>query len=218
MISITLLVALPARAASGSSDPSRGHYLLAPSAFLLHGGEVVLSQTEGLLSSVGIGIADHLEVNVGSAVPALSLTGTDVFNVTLAVKGGSSFGDLLHVAAGFQTLSFPGVTAGYTYGVVTLGHERLNLSVGGGYPLLAVRGSPSFGDPMAFAAGVLGLGRHVALASENWWFPTLRQMGMVNAGVIRFDVWRISLGMGAARVDPLRIPMPWIDLAVRVLD
>ncbi len=215
-LSITLLVAVPARAADGSSDPARGHYLLAPSAFLLHGGELVVSQTEAFLSSAAVGIADHLDVNVGSAVPALSLAGANTFNLSVAVKGGSSFVPLLHVAAGFQTLSFPGVTAGYTYGVVTVGRERLNVSVGGGFPVAAVRGSPSFGDPMGFLAGVVGLGRHVALASENWWFPTLGQLGLINAGLVRFDVWRLSLGLGAARIDPLRIPLPWMELSVRL--
>jgi hypothetical protein len=213
---VLLATALPARGQVGSRDPARGHYLLAPSAFLLKGGEVVVSQTEALLSSAGIGIADHVDLTLGSAVPALSMAGSGVFNLTVAMKAGSSFGDLLHVAAGFQTLSFPGVTAGYTYFVTTVGHERLNLSVGAAFPVVALRGSPSVGGPMPFAAGVVGIGRHVALASENWWFPSLGQMGMVNAGLLRFDVWRVSIGLGAARVDPLRIPMPWFDLAVRV--
>jgi hypothetical protein len=214
---VLLVTAVPARGQVGSRDPARGHYLLAPSAFLLRGGEIVVSQTEALLTSAAIGIADHVDLTLGSAAPVLSMAGSGVFNLTVALKGGTSFGHLLHVAAGFQTLSFPGVTAGYTFAVTTVGHERLNLSVGVGVPVVfAQRGSLSFGDPMAFAAGVVGIGRHVALASENWWFPTLGQMGMVNAALLRFDVWRVSIGLGAARVDPLRIPMPWFDLAVRV--
>lgn len=215
-LTVILLTALPARGQGWSRDPARGHYLLAPSAFLLHGGELVISQTEGLLSSAAVGIADHLDVTLGSAAPVLSLAGAGAFNVTVAVKGGSSIGDDLHLAAGFQTLSFPGVTVGYTYAVATFGRERLNVSVGAGLPVAAVQGSPSFGGAMLFAAGVVGIGRHVAIASENWWFPSLGQLSMINAGVVRFDVWRISLGLGAAKVDPLRIPLPWIDLSVRV--
>jgi hypothetical protein len=216
LIAIMCWVAVPARAASGSSDPARGRYLLAPSAFVLHGGELVVSQTEALLSSAGLGIADHVEVALGSAAPALSLMGSNVANVTLAVKAGFSAFRLLHLAAGFQTLTFPGVTAGYTYAVATYGRERLNVSVGAGVPLTAVRASPTFGEPMMFAAGVVGLGKHVALATEHWWFPTLRNLSMINSGMVRFDVWRVSLGVGAAKVDALRIPLPWIDLSFRL--
>ena len=214
---MTLLVAVPTRAEARSTDPARGHYLLAPSAFLLHNGEFVLAQTEGFLSSAALGIAEHLDVTLGSAVPALTLAaGTSVFNMTVAVKLGATLNDLVRVAAGFQTLSFPGVTAGYTYAVVTVGHERLNVSLGGGFPVASVQGSASMGNGMGFAAGVLGLGRHVALASENWFFPSMQQLSMVNAAMVRFDFWRISLGLGAAKVDPLRIPVPWLDLSVRV--
>lgn len=211
-----LLVAVPVGAQGRSKDPARGHYLLAPSAFLLRSGELVFAQTEGFLSSAALGIADHLDVTVGSAVPALTLAGASIFNMTVAVKLGATVSDLVRVAAGFQTLSFPGVTAGYTYGVVTVGHERLNVSLGGGFPVASVQGSASIGGGMVFAAGVLGLGRHVALASENWFFPSLGQLSMVNAGLVRFDFWRISLGVGAVKIDPLRIPMPWLDLSVRI--
>ena len=53
-------------------------------------------------------------------------------------------------------------------------------------------------------------------ATEHWWFPTLRNLSMINSGMVRFDVWRVSLGVGAAKVDALRIPLPWIDLSFRL--
>jgi len=175
-----------------------------------------VSQREALLSSATIGIGGHADLMLGSAVPALSLFGASSFNLALGLKAGFSLHEWIQIAAGFESLSFSGVSAGYLYGVVTVGSERTNLSVGSATPTAVIEGNPTFGPTAAFLAGTLGLGRYVALASENWWVPALPQLSMVNAGMVRLTAWRLSLGLGAARIAPLRIPMPWIDLAVRV--
>ena len=98
---------------------------------------------------------------------------------------------------------------GYGYGVVSIGHPALHLTVGAGLPVIATGGSPATGPPLLLAAGAIGLGRHVVIATENWFFPSRPQLRMVNAGILRLLVWRLSLGLGAARVGPLRLPPPW---------
>lgn len=211
-----LLLAPAARAAPLSDDPGRGHYLMAPTAFLLRGGEAVLAQTEVFLSSATVGIADHVDLTAGSAVPALRAAGADTSNLELGLKAGFSPTRLVHLAAGFESLSFPGATAGFTFGVVTYGRESLNASVGMGLPALIAANAPGFGPMFTYFGGTVALGRHFALATENWWFPTRPSLPFVNAGLARVMLWRLSLGVGAVRIAPLRIPLPWVELSMRV--
>lgn len=215
-VALVLAVALPTRGDAPSDDPGRGRYLFAPSAFLLRGGEVVVAQTELLMSSATVGIGSHVNVLLGTATPALSLAGANTLNLAFGLKVGFSPTSIVHLATGFETLTIPGATGGYGFGVATLGHERLNLTVGGGIPLLAMGPSSALGPPLMFFAGNVGIGRHLAVASENWWFPTRPDLPMINSGLLRVLVWRFSFGFGAAFFSPLRIPLPWIDLAMRV--
>lgn len=211
-----LMAALPARGAL-PLDPARTHYLFAPSAFLLRGGEVVLSQTEAVFSSAALGIGEHVNVLAGSALPALAVAaGSRTFNLGLEVKAGLPFTPWLRAAAGFQSLTFPGVGLGYGYAVATFGHEGLHLTLGAGLPVASFGSGPSFGPPMVIVGAGVRLGRYFALAAENWLFPTHPELPMINAGLVRVMLGRFSLGLGAFHIDPLRIPLPWIDLAVRV--
>jgi hypothetical protein len=215
-LALLLALASPSRGDPRSVDPGRGRYLFAPSAFLLRGGEVVAAQTELLFSSVSLGIGDHVNVLAGSAAPALMAAGTSAFNLALGLKAGFSPAEVVHLAFGFETLTLPTLTGGFSYGVVSIGRERLHLTIGLGLPVLAIGLDGSLGPPLTFAAGSLTLGRHVVLATENWWFPTRPELPMLNSGLVRFLVWRLSIGLGAAYVAPLRIPLPWIDLALRI--
>ena len=214
---VLLALLAPGGAAHAQGDPSRTHYLFAPSAFLLHGGEVVMAQTEIVMTSVALGIGDHVNLVAGSAMPALyALTRNAPPNLQLEVKAGFSPSEIVHLAAGFESLTLPAIMGGYAYGVVSVGRPSLHLTVGGGVPVISVAGSGGTGPPLLFAGGALGLGRHVVLATENWLFPTRPDLPVINAGLLRLLVWRFSIGLGAARVAPLRIPLPWVDLAVRV--
>jgi hypothetical protein len=215
---LALLLALaPIAGNAADADPSRTHYLFAPSAFLLGGGEVVLRQTELLLTSVSVGIAGHLDVEAGTAMPALYLlTRSSAPNLRLAVKAGFSPSEVVHLAAGFDSLTLPAIMGGYGYAVASFGREKLHLTVGAGLPLLGDRTGLGTGPPLLLAAGAVGLGRHVVLATENWFFPTRPDLPMINAGVVRLLLWRVGLGLGAARVAPLRMPLPWIDLSFRI--
>src|SRR5512146_578178 len=139
-----LLLAVPARGDS-TDAPARGRYLFAPSAFLLQGGEVVLSQTELVFSSVTAGLGSHVNVLVGSASPALTVAGAGSFNIAFGLKLGVSPTDLVHLAAGFETLTLPNVTGGYGFGVVSVGRAKLHATLGLGVPMLAAGGSSNLG-------------------------------------------------------------------------
>lgn len=217
VLALVLLIAMPAvaRGEAPSRDPGRVRYLFAPSAFLLRGGEVIFAQTEVLFSSVSLGIGDHLNVMAGTASPVLMAAGSNSFNLGLGVKGGFSPSRLVHLAAGFQTLTLPNVTGGYGFTVVSVGRETAHVTVGGGVPLLATGVNPQFGPPFVFLAGSVKLWGHVALASENWWFPSTQLPGL-HAGLLRLLLWRFSLGLGAAHVEQLRFPIPWIDLSIHL--
>lgn len=216
-LALALALLAPAAATPLETDPSRTHYLFAPSAFLLRGGEVVVAQTELVMSTVALGIGDHVNLVAGSAMPALyALTRSAPPNLQLEVKAGFSVNEIVHLAAGFESLTLPAIMGGYAYAVASVGRPSLHLTVGGGVPVVTVGGGGGTGPPLLFAGGALGLGRHVVLATENWLFPTRPDLPVINAGLLRLLVWRFSIGLGAARVAPLRIPLPWLDLAVRV--
>jgi hypothetical protein len=215
-LALLVAIALPVRGEAQSRDPGRARYLFAPSAFLLRGGEVVFAQTEVLFSSVSVGIGDHVNVLAGTASPVLMAAGSNSFNLGLGLKAGFSPARLVHVAVGFQTLTLPNVTGGYAFGVTSFGRETAHVTLGGGAPLLATGVNPTFGPPFVFAAGSVSLWNRVALATENWWFPTRPEIPSLHAGLLRLLVWRFSLGLGAAHIAPLRFPLPWIDLSVHL--
>jgi hypothetical protein len=177
----------------------------------------VAAQSELVLTSLAVGVGDHLNVAAGSAMPALyALTRAALPNLQLEVKGGFSPSEVIHVAAGFASLTVPAMMTGYGYGVVSFGRPALHVTVGVGLPVVSAWGTGGTGPPLLLGAGAIGLGRHVVIATENWFFPTRPELPMVNAGVLRLLIWRLSLGLGAARVGPMRVPLPWIDLGVRL--
>jgi len=214
-LGLVLLVTAPARADAPPDDSGRTRYLFAPSALLLRGGEVVLSQTELVFTSVALGLGGHATVLAGSVLPAL-LSGANGMNLALEVKVGWSAAALVHLAAGLETVALPNVAGFYGLAVVTLGREAWNATLGAGAPLAALGTDGAPGPPLFFAAAGVRAGRHLALATEHWLFPTRPELPLVSAGALRVLAGRVAIGVGAARVAPLRVPLPWVDLAVRV--
>jgi hypothetical protein len=211
-----VLAASPALGDDAPFDPGRTHYLFAPSGMLLHGGEAVISQTELLFSTVAFGFGDHATLRVGTAVPALVLAGMNGFNATLELKLGFSPHELVHLAAGLESIALPTIGGGYAFGAATLGGDAAHLTLGGGFDAITVGEGLGSGPPLLFAGASVRAGRHLGLAAEHWMFPTRPELASITAGALRLMFGPFAVALGAAHFAPLRIPLPWLDISVRV--
>lgn len=205
-------------------DPNRTRYLYAPSAMMLRPGECYFSQKELILSSISCGVTPNVSVLLGTVLPAwffTPFTGSGM-NAIAALKVGMPVGDLLHLAAGFESLILPRpggvVVGGFAFASATVGNPNAHatLSMGRPFSFLPASSSSGLGDLLVVASGDLRLTPGFSLVTENWFMPSFSSswgLLSVNALAARFIGlhWTVDFGV----VSPsLSIPwyfVPWLD-------
>jgi hypothetical protein len=201
-----------------SDDPARTRYFYAPSAFMLHRGEIVFAQRELLFSELSAGITDHFSVMAGGAVPLWFVN--SAFNIDAGLKVGGDVAEWLHLAAGAETLVLPSFgSIGFGFGSMTWGPERLQLTVSGGVPFAIVSGSQSLGDVIIVVSGSFRVSEHFGFLTENWILPTA-QIGtgdapVVVAGGVRFMANNLAAEVGLLHVPSVSVPLPWVNFTYR---
>ncbi len=83
-------------------NPTRSRSLLGHTALPLHEGEGFVGQQAFFFTTAGVGLSEHVSVNVATAMPAMAFF-TDVqFNLLAGIKVASPLAERLHGAVGLQ--------------------------------------------------------------------------------------------------------------------
>ena len=191
--------------AAGFTNPNPYRYLFFPSAYTIPRGELQYQSTYVFLQSLGVGITDNFSVSGGIEFIS-TLTGNPI--VYIAPKVGFPITENFRLGAGgiyingFGILNFEGLAVGYAIG--TIGNQDRNASVGLGYASFG--GESAGGAPVLTMSGMLRVGRHLGLVTENWFSPTesggsllslgLRIMGQKVAGDIAFFSFPLAIDEG----------------------
>lgn len=162
-------------------DPNRTRYLYGPSAMMLKKNELYFSQNELILSTLNWGVTDWLGVQIGGAIPLWFIPPLPQgFNLLLAIKGGGSLTDTIHLATGLQALWLPGQVLttrssvpviGLWFATATYGTPNAHVTASFALPFnLAALGTatPVLASPIVTLSGNYRLTRAVSLVSENW--------------------------------------------------
>ena len=210
------LLALPgSEAAEGAwpRDPNRTRYLYSPSGFMLRQGEGYVSQTELLLTTVGFGVTDWLTLQAGTVLPWVFFDPATMPFV-LALKAGGSPSEHVHLAAGFQVFTIPGLgtgAAGLLFGTVTIGTEDLNLGVSAGPPFAFGNGTSELGKVVVSISGNARISRSIALVSENWLVQVEGSTEVIGSAAVRFIGERLGVDAGFLFAKGATVPVPWLD-------
>ena len=190
-------------------DPNRTRYLYGPSAFMLRQGEGYFSQTELIASTIGYGVTDWLNIQVGSIVPALLADGE---NFIVGARIGTPLSENVHIAAGFHSLVIPDAGAlGIASGQVTFGTPRAHLTLSAGYPfLLDEQGDDEVGEMLVSVSGNVRVSKHVALITENWMLPDENNT-VIGSLATRFMGEHSAVDVGFLFIEDAEIPIPWLD-------
>ena len=195
-------------------DANRTRYLYSPSGFMLRQGEGYVSQTEIIITSVGVGLTDWLTLQAGTVLPVLFIEPRSTPFI-VAVKAGGSPSPYLHLAGGFQVLGIPGYSeipaVGFLFGTVTLGTEDLHLGISAGPPFVFVKSDSALGAAIVSVSGNWRMGRSIALVSENWFVPASGGLQAVGSLAIRFLGEHLAVDAGFVFANGAKAPLPWLD-------
>ena len=194
-------------------DPNRTRYLYSPTGFMLQQGEGYVSQTELVLTSVGLGLTDWLTLQAGTVIPVLFYEPSDL-PVVVALKAGGSLSDHVHLAGGFQAFTVPAQVEGaygFLFGTLTLGTEDLNLGVSAGPPFALGSGTKELGHVVVTVSGNWRVSRSIALVSENWLFQVDGSTEFVASAAVRFIGDRLGVDAGLLFPHGSPFPVPWLD-------
>lgn len=199
-------------------NANRDRYLLIPSAMMLKQGEFYFSQTQLFLSTMTVGLIDHLTLVAGGVLPLWFVH--DGFNFVAGLKAGFSVGEYLHLAGGAQTLVIPGeggTTVGFFYGTTTVGTGDANVSVAAGAPFAIYRRDSELGKVIVIASGNLRLTRGLALVTENWiitrpaTYYSSNNLDVVLSLAARAFGEQWAVDVGALRIPSADFPVPWVN-------
>jgi hypothetical protein len=165
-------------------DPSRTRLFFAPSGRMLRSSEKYFSDAYVFFPSIQVGVTDQFTIGGGmSLFPGVSL---DEQIYYLTPKLGLYSSPNVNVAvgallAGAQVISDE-TPVGIGYGVVTLGDENTNATIGSGFGFS--RGNTS-STAVLMLGGSTRVSRSIALVSENY-LTTERDASVLLSGGVRF--------------------------------
>ncbi|MGL1934428.1 MAG: hypothetical protein OCD01_05390 [Fibrobacterales bacterium] len=200
----------------GYRDPNRTRYLYSPSGFMLHRGEVTVSQKEVMFTAVGYGINEHINLQLGSMIPFLFF---EAANGIGGIKIGYSPYEQVHCAAGYQLwcadfenesacVSVPFLTT--TYGREDM-HATLNVS-------LPFTTEGFYMGDLGFISlsGLYRLNPQFAVVSENVFLLFREESNtsiMINTLALRIMGAKLAVDAGLAFSKDWDIPIPWLDFS-----
>jgi hypothetical protein len=201
-------------------DPNRSRYLYAPAAFTLGQGNGYVAQRAIVITSVGIGLLDGLDLEGGTVLPTLfSKTAIGV----AGLKAAMPITETLRAGLGAQAFFIGDIAAGFFFANSTVGTPDAHVTLAGG-------GAIEWSKPELLAtvmtlAGSLRLSSGVALVSENWFLVFHDRespwggafFAVPSAGVRLFgstfavDLALVPIVTGTS--DFPFLPLPWLSFA-----
>jgi hypothetical protein len=201
-------------------DPNRGRYLYSPSAFPLGGGNGTFAQRALAISSLGVGVVDGVDVELGTVLPVL-FTGTPVGVV--GVKGAARLTDGFRMGVGAQGFVVSDAFAGFAFVNATIGEPDFHGTVNAGVALDFASGQVEAG--VATFSASRRLGPKVSWVTENWLFYFTNGEGpwggpvfFVPSGGVRlfgpsFAVDLAVVPVVTGQSDVPIVPAPWVSFA-----
>lgn len=205
-----------------SSEAHGTHYFMGTSAIPLEKGTGYYKNTMVTMNAAAFALTSHLTISAGVDLFSLitSRTGTLWFT-RMQVSG--SLGEYFHIGAQafYATLPMPipqelegliEVEPGFgsALGMITIGDERYQLTLNGGW---SHDGERSARGPLLGAAAMVRIAANVAVITEHWLFTDPRGNYPVHSAGIRIlgDDLAIDVGVAydrvlAAKVLPIGLP------------
>jgi hypothetical protein len=155
-------------------------------------------------------VTDNLSIGGGVSIFPAGLD-NQVYYVT--PKVGKSFGEQVHLSAGFL---FAGGTSGGTggvgYGVGTFGDGDASLTVGAGY---GFAGGDIANKPAAMIGGEKRISRRIALVTENYLLPVVENNVVYSFGV-RFMGEKLTTDLALFNMSGSNIiGFPYVDFVFK---
>lgn len=147
-------------------NPNYTRLFFAPSGQMLKQGEGYFADYELFFPGFAYGLTDNISVGGGVS---LFPVGPEDQVYFFTPKIGASFGDQIHLAAGFLIASTQGETGGVGYGVGTIGNGDASVTVGAGW---GFAGGDIESKPLLMVGGEKRVSRRIAFVTENYILPT----------------------------------------------
>jgi hypothetical protein len=198
-------------------EPARGRVLAIPTGLLNLQGEMTLSVLEGLQPSVAFGIADWLQLSVGSIIDA-SYASRAGLNGTATLTASRSAGNLLHLAGGLQWAWDRTGRVVSLFAAASIGDDRDHVSFYAGPPPVGVYVMGPVGGLVYAAGGQYTWRPGFALVAELWVADPRSVQRVLNGVGLRRYGTRFSIDAGlVAGWSPgdsdTRIEVrPWVGL------
>jgi hypothetical protein len=200
-------------------DPNRSRTLYSPTAFNLGAGNGYLAQRALVISSVGYGLTDFLDVEAGTVLPLLF---TESPVGMIGAKASAPLGESFRAGLGAQAFLVDADAVGFLFGNATFGGYDRHLTIAGGGAFLF-----SFGEVGFYASTISAtsrLGPSSALITENWlmWIPEGGPWDgpffAVPSGGVRLFGPRFAVDLAIVLVvtgagDVPLLPLPWVSFA-----
>lgn len=150
-----------------SITPPSSSYSVLPSAIGVAGGELRLTSIDLLANTVEYGISDHFSVRAMFEL-FNPLFADEAPTLSVIPKASFALSDQLHIAADFIYISaFDDGQLMIPHGVVTVGTDEKNLSIGAGYVFDQLYGASA--SYLGFSlGGITPLSHKWSLVTDNW--------------------------------------------------
>jgi hypothetical protein len=201
-------------------NANASRYLWAPSAFMLKKGDFTFSQKQLFFSSLGYGVNDHVNVQIGGIIPLWLAQGDNYgFNLIFALKAGGEIKKNLNASVGFQNFVLPGFDSNIflPFTNFTLGNSDKNFTLGIASPIPNTK-TQYFGDlTLINFSGFIRLNDRFGLVSENHLLGLAFDESNENvfigniAGRIMWD--QLSTDIGFFFIEDSTIPLPWLGVS-----
>jgi len=191
-------------------NPNSTRLFFAPSGQMLKKGEGYFADYELFFPGFAYGVTDNVSIGGGVSIFPAGLD-NQVYYVT--PKVGMSFGEQIHLSAGFLFAGGTmGGTGGVAYGVGTFGDGDASITLGGGY---GFAGGDIANKPAAMIGGEKRISRRIALVTENYLLP-VNDNNLVYSFGVRFMGEKLTTDLALFNASGSNIiGLPYVDFVFR---
>lgn len=196
----------------GSVDVAASRAIWSATAFTARPGELTLSSSQLLQTSMTLGLPYGIAVSTSSTAPIWFASDVG-WNGSVSARLGRQILRLLHASGGAAVFVSERGTLVSAFGMAAVGSRDRFLSVYAGPPPPSADALGRFGDRVFTASAGWRLARRVSLLAEGWLGPPSLGSESLGAAAVRLLGRRVNVDLGAA-VTPARGIVPFLGLEV----
>jgi len=190
-------------------NPNTTRLFFAPSGQMLKKGEGYFADYELFFPGFAYGVTDNISLGGGVSIFP---TGVDEQVYYFTPKVGASFGEQIHLAAGFLFAGTSGGSGGVGYGVGTFGDGDASVTIGAGW---GFAGGDIESKPVAMLGGEKRISRRIALVTENYLLP-VDDNNLVYSFGVRFMGEKLTTDLALFNTSGSNIiGFPYVDFVFR---